>query len=226
MPLTQFARDQSLQYDFTATALTRPTTWYAGLFTGFPGDAGSSFSNEATSGADPGYARVQLVGGNALALSSHIISNGGSVIWTATGTWTAPVTYWGVLDASTLGNLWAYGVISQGGASLFLAAAQLANFGSGYAVSDTITLTGGGGAVLTVDAVTTVNSVAGVVTDFHISTHGSLASIPANPMATTSSGAGTGATVLATWLAAPTSFTLNNTDTLTLAAGAIQIPMA
>lgn len=226
MPLTQFARDQSLQYAFTTAALTRPTTWYAGLFTAFPTDVGATFSNEATSGSEPGYARVQMVSGNALALISHIMQNGGTVSWTATGNWAAAITFFGVFDASTAGNLWSYDPISQSGGSYFLAAAQMANPGSGYAVSDTITITSGGGAILTVDSVTTVNGVAGVVTGFHVSTRGSLSSIPANPLSTTTSGSGTGATVLGTWLVAPQGFSLNNGDSLSLASGQIQLTLA
>ncbi len=48
MPLTQYARDQGLEYSFTATALTRPTAWYAPLHTGFPGDNGTSILVEFT----------------------------------------------------------------------------------------------------------------------------------------------------------------------------------
>lgn len=225
MPQSQYARDQELQYAYTATVLTRPTTWYASLHTGFPGDTGTSILNEFTSGADTSYARVQLTGGNALALTTHIIQNGGAVTFGPAGGAWATATYLGICDAASAGNLWAYMELSQSGATYFLAAFQFANFGSGYAVSDTVTLTGGGGAVLVVDSVTTVGGVAGVITQAHISVHGSLSSIPANPMATTTSGAGTGATVLASWLAAPQAFQLNYGDSLTLATAALQLTM-
>ena len=224
MPQSQYARDQVLQYAYTATALTRPTAWWASLHTGFPGDTGTSILNEFTSGSDTSYARQQLTGGNALVLTSHIIQNGGSVAWTAGGTW-ATATYLGICDASSAGNLWGYMELSQSGATFFLAAAQFANPGSGYAVNDTITLTSGGGAILTVDSVTTVGSTTGVPTGYHVSTRGSLSSIPANPLATTTSGSGTGATVLGSWLAAPQAFQLNNADAVSLAAAAIQLAM-
>jgi hypothetical protein len=224
MPLSQYARDQTLQYAFTTTSLTRPTVWYASLHTGFPGDTGTSIANEFTSGSDTSYARQQMVSGNALALTSHIIQNGGSVSWTAGGTW-ATATYLGVCDASTAGNLWGYMELSQSSSTFFLAAAQFANPGSGYAVNDTITLTSGGGAVLTVDTVTTTGGVSGIPTAVRISTHGSVSSIPANPMATTTSGSGSGATVLASWLLAPQAFQLNNGDSITLATAAIQLAM-
>jgi len=225
MPLSQYARDNALSWTFTTSAPTEPTTWYLSLHTGFPGDTGTTILNEFVSGSSTGYVRTQLTGGTALALSSHIIQNGGAVtIGPAGNTWQV-ATYLGICDASTSGHLLAYVELSQYGSSLYLAAAQLANPGSGYAVSDTITLTGGGGAVLTVDAVATVNGVAGVPTQFRVSAHGSVSSIPANPMATTTSGSGSGATVLGVWLQSPQSFQLNNGDTLILSTGQLQITM-
>ncbi|MBW4089883.1 MAG: hypothetical protein HIU82_02070 [Proteobacteria bacterium] len=218
MPLTQYARGQALQYAFTAAALTRPTAWYLSLHAGFPGDSGTAIANEFTSGAAAGYGRVSAT----LAFASNIISNTNAPSMTAGGTWPA-ATYLGIGDAASAGNLWAYSELSQGGATFFLAAAQFANPGSGYAANDTITLTGGGGAVLTVDSVATVNGVAGVPVTWHASAHGSVSAIPAAPLATTTSGAGTGATVLASWLQAPQSFQLNNTDSITWAAGAINL---
>ncbi len=221
MPLTQYARDQALQYSFTGTVLTRPTAWYASLHTASPGDSGTAIANEFTSGSDTGYARQSLT----LALSSHIIQNSAAATWTAGGTW-ATATFLGIEDALTAGNCWGYMELSQGGASFFLAGAQFVTPGAGYAVNDTVTLTGGGGAVLTVDAVATVGGVAGVITQWHTSAHGSIAAIPANPLATTSSGAGTGATVLGSWLMLPQAFQLNNTDSLTMAINTIFIEAA
>ena len=219
MPLSQYARDQALTYLFVGGAASL-TTWYASLHTGFPGDTGTSILNEFTSGSDTSYARVQLTGGNALALTSHIIQNGGAVTWTAGGTW-ATATYLGLCTTSTAGDLLAYMELSQGGGiTYFLAAAQFANPGSGYSVSDTLTLTSGGGAILTIDSVATVGGVTGVPVTYHISTHGSVSSIPANPMATTG-GTGTGATVLASWLASPQAFQLNNGDSITFATSTI-----
>jgi hypothetical protein len=221
MPMTLYERDRALQFDFTAAALTRASAWYAGLFTAFPGDAGgSSFSNEFTSGADTSYARQSVT----LALSSHILSNTGAVVWTAGGTWAA-ATFLGVFDASTTGNLLAYQEMSQSGASFFLAAVNVANPGSAYAASDTITLTGG--AVVTVTAVATVNSVAGVIQSYRVTTPGSYASIATGPISQTgTSGSGTGATWLGSFLAAPQSFQLNNADTFTFAIGAMNLTMS
>jgi hypothetical protein len=217
MPESQYARDQGLQYAYTATVLTRPTAWYLSAHTGYPGDTGTSIANELTSGSATGYARQSVT----LALSSHLISNSNTPTFTAGGTWPT-VTWLGICDASSAGNLWDYIELSQGGATFFLAAAQASNPGSGYAVNDVLTLTSGGGATITIDAVATVNGVAGVPTQWHVTAHGSLSAIPANPMACTG-GTGAGATWLASWLQAPQSFQLNNTDSLAFAAGAIVV---
>lgn len=226
MPLTQYARDQFLQYGFTGVSLTRPTAWYLSSHTGCPGDSGTSIANELTSGTATSYARAQLTGGNALALSSHLISNGGLVtVGPAGAPWPA-ATWWGICDALTGGNQWAYAELSQYGSSFFLAAAQASALGSGHAANDVLTLTGGGGAQLTIDAVASVGGVSGIPTEWHVSNHGSVTSIPANPMATTSSGSGTGFTCLGTWLEAPQSFTLNAGDSITFSAGQLQLAMA
>ena len=226
MPLSQYARDQLLSYAFTATVLTRPTAWHLALHTAAPGDTGTSILNEFTSGASTGYARTQLTAGTALALSSHLIQNGGLVtIGPVAAPWQT-ATFVSICDAASAGNLWAYMELSQSGATFFMASATLAVYGSGYAASDTITLTSGGGAILTVDAVATVNGVAGVPTKWHVSTAGSLAAIPAQPLATTTSGGGSGATVLGSWLLAPTSIVLNIGDTQSIATGGLQIGLS
>lgn len=69
-----------------------------------------------------------------------------------------------------------------------VSAAAVAAGGSGYAIGNTITLTGG--AVLTVSSVSS-----GAVTGVSITTPGSYASVPSNPVGqTATSGSGTGAT--------------------------------
>lgn len=223
MALSQLARDQMLQYSFTTTALTRPTTWFAALHSGFPGDLGSTINNELSGN---NYARQALVSGNALTLSSHQITNAGSVSWTNSSavTWSA-ATWWSVCDAVSAGNVWAYGELSQGGQNYFLVSARPLNPGSGYAVNDTITLTSGGGAVVTVDEVQTVNGTAGVVSKVKVTNHGSIATPPANPCATTSSGSGTGCTLMGDWLLEPTAFTLNAGDQISIATSALLIAL-
>jgi hypothetical protein len=93
-------------------------------------------------------------------------------------------------------------------------------------VSDTITITSGGGAVLTVDEVQTVNGVAGVVSKYKITNHGSISTPPANPAATTTSGSGTGCTVFGDWLLEPTAFILNAGDTVSIATSALLVALS
>ena len=77
------------------------------------------------------------------------------------------------------------------------------------------------------DAVATVNGVAGVIQSYHVSTAGSYASIATGPIAqTATSGSGTGATFLGSFLAAPQAFQLNNADSLTFAIGGINLTMS
>ena len=78
----------------------------------------------------------------------------------------------------------------------------LAPTGTGYSAGDVLTLTGTGGATLTV---TTVD--AGLITAFSISNVGSTASQPSNPVAVTG-GTGTGATFNLTYAANGTNFTV------------------
>lgn len=224
MPLTQLGRDQCLLYAFASPTVSRTGAWYAALFSGFPGDSGTSVANELSGN---GYARQQLTGGNALTLTAHNITNSGAVTWTnssATTAWSA-FMWFGIADALTGGNLWEYGQISQAGQSFFLAACNVGNPGAGYAVNDTITITGGGGAVVTVDEVQTVNAVTGVPTKWHVSTHGSVASAPANPASTTTSGSGSGFTAIGMWLLEPTSIVLNPSDSYSLAASSIVLSL-
>jgi hypothetical protein len=213
MPLSQYARDQLLQYGFTTAGLVRPTTWYAAIFSDFPGDAGTSIANEITG---TGYARQAAT----LALSVHLVTNTNVVTFTAGGTWPA-ATYAGVCDAATGGTLWAYQEMGASGGTFFLAACQPVTAGSGYLAGDALVVSSGGGAVITVDAVATVGGVAGVITHWHVSAGGAVSSALTGPMAT-SGGTGSGASFLGTWLVTPTSYQLNSSDSLTFAIGQIQ----
>lgn len=69
---------------------------------------------------------------------------------------------------------------------------------SGYAVNDTVTFTGGTHSVAAVLTVTAVNG-SGVITAAIISTAGNYTVLPSNPISTSTSGGGSGATVTAQW---------------------------
>jgi hypothetical protein len=222
MPLTQFGRDLALSATLTLAVITRPAALYLGAFSGAPGDLGTSFANELSGN---GYARQALASGTAMALTAHVVSPGGTVTFTASGgSWSA-ATYWGVFDALTVGNLLAYGLFSQSGATYALVGIDLGGAGSGYTAGDVLTLVGGTSSLagqVIIDTVATVNSVAGVPVTFHTSRAGSYTVLPSG-LLTVTGGTGTGATFTAGWASAPQSFTLNNGDSIGIAGSALQI---
>lgn len=69
-----------------------------------------------------------------------------------------------------------------------------ATTGAGFAVNDTLTLTGGTFTTAAVLTVTAVNG-SGAITNVSVTTGGSYTALPANPLAYTTNGSGTGATI-------------------------------
>ena len=100
MSLSNIFETTTLNWLFTATSVTRPTAWYIALYTVAPTDggggteiSGNAYVREA--------ATMSVTGDNA--------TNTGAIEWpTATGTWGTIVAV-GVFDASSAGNLIAYG---------------------------------------------------------------------------------------------------------------------
>lgn len=110
---TDFAENKLIDGLFRTTTLTRPATWYIGLFTGGPGETGGG--TEVTGGS---YARVALAPGNANWYGTHgtitgdssgtggLTSNAVPITFaTPSANW-GTVTHAGLFDASTGGNLW------------------------------------------------------------------------------------------------------------------------
>lgn len=93
-----------LKWAFTADAVTRPTTWYLGLFTADPTDTGGGAA-EITGG---GYARKAVT----FSVSGNLATNTGAVEFdVATGAW-GTISHVAVFDASTGGNQIAYAALS------------------------------------------------------------------------------------------------------------------
>ena len=93
-----------LQYVFTTDSVTRPTSWYVGLFTADPTDTGSG----ATEISGNSYARVSAsftVSGNAATTSAAV------EFAAATGSW-GTISHIGIFDASTGGNLIAHSALT------------------------------------------------------------------------------------------------------------------
>jgi len=100
--LTNFAEDLVLDWLFTTGSATRPTSWYVGLYTVAPSEAGGG--TEVSGGS---YARVSAtftVSGTAPTTAS----NSAAVEFAeASGSWGTIVAA-GIFDASTSGNLIAF----------------------------------------------------------------------------------------------------------------------
>lgn len=93
-----------LKWTFTADAVTRPTTWYLGLFTANPDEDGSG----ATEISGNGYARKSV----AFTVSGNLATNSAAVEFdVATGAW-GTISHVAVFDASTGGNQIAYAALA------------------------------------------------------------------------------------------------------------------
>jgi hypothetical protein len=88
---------------FGGNAYTAPGTLYTGLYTAAPSDTGGG-----TELSGNGYARQAT----AFTVTGNTASNTSAEEWaTATGSW-GTITHVGVFDASTGGNLMAYGTLT------------------------------------------------------------------------------------------------------------------
>jgi hypothetical protein len=103
---TNFTEDLVLDWLLTTGTATRPTAWYVGLFTAAPGEAGGGTE---VSGFD--YAR-QSVAFTVSGTTPTTATNGSAIEFPAAngGNW-GSITYVGVFDASTSGNLLAYAAL-------------------------------------------------------------------------------------------------------------------
>lgn len=79
------------------TTATRPTAWFLALYTAAPSDSGGG-----TEVSGSGYARQAMTFG---AASSGVTSNTSTHTFTASGGSFGTITHFGILDASTSGNL-------------------------------------------------------------------------------------------------------------------------
>jgi hypothetical protein len=103
MSFTNHLETEILDHVFGGNAYTAPGTLYLGLYTATPSDTGGG-----TELSGSGYARQAM----AMSVSGNTASNSAAEEFaTATGSW-GTVTHVGVFDASTSGNLLAYGALS------------------------------------------------------------------------------------------------------------------
>ena len=93
-----------LQWAFTGDAVTRPTSWYLGLFTANPDEDGSG----ATEVSGNAYARTAVT----FSVSGNLATNTGAVEFpVATGAW-GVISHVAVFDAATGGNQIAYAALT------------------------------------------------------------------------------------------------------------------
>ncbi len=93
-----------LQWSLTTDSVTRPTTWYVGLFTSDPTDTGAA-GTEVSGGS---YARTAVT----FSVTGDTASNTAAVEFpAATASW-GSVTHIGVHDASSGGNMLVHAALS------------------------------------------------------------------------------------------------------------------
>jgi hypothetical protein len=99
MSLTNAFETHTLKYLLTTDSVTRPTSWYIGLFTSDPTDTGTA-GTEVSTGT--GYARTAVT----FTVSGDTASNSAAVEFPAAsgGNW-GTISHIGVMDASTGGNM-------------------------------------------------------------------------------------------------------------------------
>ena len=119
---TDYTENKVLDHITGKTAFTKPTA-YVALFTAAPSDAGGG--TEVTGGS---YARVATAGADWNAASAGATTNANAIAFpTATGSW-GTVTHFALMDASTAGNMLAWGAL---GTSKTVASGDTAQFAAG-----------------------------------------------------------------------------------------------
>lgn len=104
--LSTYAANALLAHIFKGAAFNQPAGLYVALSTADPGESGSGLA-EVSGGS---YSRVSA--GSFAAAASRATSNSGNIVFPkATGSW-GTVTHWTLFDASTGGNMLAYGALT------------------------------------------------------------------------------------------------------------------
>lgn len=103
MSFSNYLETEVLEWAFTGSGGTRPTSWYLALFTAAPSDTGGG--TEVSGGA---YARQSVT----FTVSGNTASNNAAIEYpTATANY-GTVTHIGVFDASSAGNLLAHAALT------------------------------------------------------------------------------------------------------------------
>lgn len=100
--LSNYAEDLVLDWLFTTTSVTRPTTWFVALYTVAPGEGGGG--TEVSGGS---YARQSVTFTVSGTAPTQAANSTAVEFPTATGSWGTVVAA-AIFDASTSGNMLAY----------------------------------------------------------------------------------------------------------------------
>lgn len=106
--LSNYAENVAINYLLNASAVTRPTAWYVGLFSDTTGMTTDQPGSELTSGTAAGYARQSVTFNTA---TTGTCQNTNTPTFTASGAWPT-ANYVGVFDALTTGNLLFWGALT------------------------------------------------------------------------------------------------------------------
>src|SRR5690348_7985168 len=118
--LTDYAENKLIDAIFRGQSLGAPATLYIALFTANPTDAGGgtevsggSYARVAVTGSLANWAGTQAAGSTtASSGTGGTTSNNAAITFPApTANW-GVVTCWGVVDASTSGNIWFYSALT------------------------------------------------------------------------------------------------------------------
>ena len=107
MSFSNYLEDKVMKHVFGGTAYTAPSTIYVALFTAAPGETGGG--TEVSGGAYARQSCAFTVSGNN---PTEAANTAGVEFPTATANW-GTVSYIGVFDSSTGGNLMAYAQLSD-----------------------------------------------------------------------------------------------------------------
>lgn len=103
MSLTNVFETTTLTWLLTASSATRPTSWYIGLFTAPPGEAGGGTEVSGVS-----YVREAVT----FTVTGDTASNSAAVEWPVAGGSWGTITDLAIFDAVTAGNMIGYATLT------------------------------------------------------------------------------------------------------------------
>ena len=110
--MSDYFEENALKHLLGYQDITKPTSVEFALYSTDPTDANTG--TELTAASNPGYAQVTIGSGDASVVqdgTGHSWVPNNDINWTATGNWTGPIAYIGIL---THQNLIAHGAIDDG----------------------------------------------------------------------------------------------------------------